>query len=107
MGKIARMIEMNTPTSEPQTAIDQPGWWAIRHNEGWWVGTEQGVLCYEDFEMARIALTIRWQMDGGGPLHYRIRKFPGPTVAGDEIKSTKTAEQAIIDYESTIQPTDQ
>lgn len=83
----------------PAMDIDREGWWAIQHTDGWWCGTERGVTCYEDRDMARVALTILWQMDGGGKLNYRIKPCPGPTVPGDEVKFEKSAEQAILDYE--------
>ncbi len=88
------------PPEPPKVEIDHPGWWAIRHRDGWWLGTEEGVLCYEDYDFARVAMTLRWQMDHSQqPFGYSIKKWPGPTVAGREIENRKTALQAIIDYE--------
>lgn len=94
--------DVEMPPWDPQTAIDKAGWWAIKHNDGWWAGTADGVICYEDYEMARVALTMRWQMDGGGKLLYRIKQFPGvDTVAGEAHVPKKSAEQALTDYENT------
>lgn len=51
------------------------GWEAIRHKDGWWVGTEKGVTCYSEHDLARMALTIVWQRDGGQALNFRIEKY--------------------------------
>jgi hypothetical protein len=56
-------------------AVNRVGWEAIRHKDGWWVGTDKGVTCYGDHQIARMALTMIWQRDGGGPLKFKIEKY--------------------------------
>ena len=75
------------------------GWYALKHKDGWWVGTDEGVLCYEDRYMARIAMTIVWQRDGGGTLEYEIQVFTGADKKAGEHTPTFTAEEALKRYE--------
>jgi hypothetical protein len=75
------------------------GWHALQHKDGWWVGTDEGVVCYEDHEMARIALTILWQRDGGQALNYIIKVFTGADTKAGEHTPKFTAEEAIKRYE--------
>ncbi len=76
------------------------GWLAIMHHDGWWVGTDKGVTCYADEQLAKAALTIIWQRDGGQRLKFRIRKFTGATVRTGEYATVKSATQAMKDYKS-------
>lgn len=94
---------MKTPNKPPQVSRNQPGWLAILHKDGWWVGDNNGVFCYSDPEVAKAALTIIWQRDGGKRLNFRIQPFPGGNVrkSGDYTPA-KTIEQAIKDYENHI-----
>lgn len=80
------------------------GWFAIRHKDGWWVGTDKGVTCYADRKLARYALTLVWQRDGGGVLNYRVRKYTGATVPAGEHTPIKSAEQALKDYAKELMP---
>jgi hypothetical protein len=58
--------------------INKIGWFAIQHSkEGWWIGTPKGVTCYKDHDLARVALTMIWQMDGGKELMYSVKPFTG------------------------------
>lgn len=75
------------------------GWWAVRHRDGWWVGTEQGVPCYEERLWAQYALTIIWQRDGGKGVNFRVALFTGANVVTGEYTPIKSAEQALADYE--------
>ena len=79
---------------------DRIGWDAIRHKDGWWVGTPKGVTCYGDHDLARAALTIIWQREGGRQLNYRIQKYTGANVLAGEHTPNKSAVEALRDYEA-------
>lgn len=81
-------------------SCDRIGWYAIQHKDGWWVGTEKGVTCYADRDLARAALTIIWQREGGRQLNYRIKLFTGANVAAGEHTPPKSAMDALRDYEA-------
>lgn len=87
---------------KPKVEYNRIGWDAIQHLDGWWVGTENGVPCYEDHMIARAALTILWQMDGGRKLNYRIKKFTGADTITGKQTTKYTAKEAIERYEKTI-----
>jgi hypothetical protein len=81
------------PTGLPDTAQDlersvcknRSGWFALRHKkDGWWVGKEDGVTCYETRTLAMVALTIIWRMDGGGVLNFEIQPFTQATHRSDQ-----------------------
>jgi hypothetical protein len=63
------------PELAAKIAVNRPGWFALRHHEGWWVGTAKGVTCYRDMELARYALTIVWQCEGSRSIDYKIVPF--------------------------------
>lgn len=77
---------------------DVVGWAAIQHKDGWWVGTPDGVTCYADRDLARAALTIIWQRDGGGELNYRIAMFTGANVRNGEHIPKLSAVDALQRY---------
>ena len=85
---------------QDMVAVNRVGWEAIRHKDGWWVGTEKGVTCYGDHDFARLALTLVWQRDGGKKLNFRIEKYtevaskPGPDYTPEY-----GAEEALKRYE--------
>ena len=79
---------------------NQIGWFAIRHKDGWWVGTDAGATCYKERALARYALTIIWQREGGEQLDYRIEPFTGADVDAGEHTPEKSAEDAMRDYDS-------
>lgn len=81
-------------------SCDRIGWDAIQHRDGWWVGTDKGVTCYGDHELARVALTIIWQREGGRQLNYRIRPFAGANVANGEHTPWLSAVDALKRYEA-------
>jgi len=81
-------------------SCDRIGWDAIQHKDGWWVGTEKGVTCYGDHELARVALTIIWQREGGRQLNYRIKPFTGANVANGEHTPKLSAVDALKSYEA-------
>ncbi len=83
-----------------QVSHNKIGWDAIKHKDGWWVGTDKGVTCYNDHELARAALTIIWQREGGRQLNYRIMKFTGADINTGEYTPKKSAVQALQDYEA-------
>lgn len=56
----------------PLVQKNRVGWECLKHKDGWLVGTSEGVTCYGDHMLARAALTIAWQRDGGRQLNYRI-----------------------------------
>jgi hypothetical protein len=75
------------------------GWWAIADKRGGWVGDEDGVTCYEDHEIAKVANTIIWQMSGGGRMDFEIKRFTGAVRIDGDYDFKKNGEQALIDYE--------
>lgn len=75
------------------------GWLALRHKDGWWAGTEEGVTCYGDPELARVALTVAWQRDGGRSLNFRIQTFQGDAVKAGDYTPRFSAEEALSRYE--------
>jgi hypothetical protein len=79
---------------------DLIGWYAIFHKDGWWVGTENGVTCYGDRDLARAALTIIWQREGGRKLNYRIQKYTGANRMAGEHTPKKSSAEALRDYEA-------
>lgn len=75
------------------------GWEAIQHKDGWWVGTDEGVPCYGTHALARVALTIVWQREGGHQLiNYRICKFTGANVVNGEHTPKLSAVEALTRY---------
>ena len=75
------------------------GWEAIQHKDGWWVGTDKGVTCYGDHDLARYALTVIWQREGGRQVNYKIKPFTGADRLAGEHTPLKSAEEAMLDYE--------
>ena len=98
-GKPLSGVDCSAPSCSP----DRVGWWAIRHRDGWWVGTEAGVTCYEEHDFARLALTIVWQRDGGKACRFRIERFTGANIIAGDFTPEKSGEQAIKDYEANDQ----
>lgn len=93
---------MNDPEN---IAPNKVGWLAIQHKDGWWVGTEAGVTCYKEIALAKAALTIIWQREGGGRLNYRIFRFTNSNLKRvGEHTPPKSARQALKDYEASINP---
>ena len=96
----------NSPTTQQPGSLqglvrcDRIGWDAIRHKDGWWVGTQRGVTCYGDHDLARAALTIIWQREGGRQLNYRIKPFTGANVANGEHTPKLSAVDALNRYEA-------
>ena len=93
-------------TEEPTRSLDAMtcspgviGWWGLRHKDGWWVGTSEGANTYDDIYLARVALTILWQRDGGKALNYKIERFTGANIIAGDFTPQKSAEDAIKDYE--------
>jgi hypothetical protein len=80
--------------------ISEPGWWAIADKRGGWVGNDKGVLCYEDEEIARAALTIVWQMEGGGALNFELKRFTEANTKTGDYDFKKSAVEALSDYEN-------
>ena len=91
---------------EKLVAFNRVGWEAIKHVDGWWLGTEKGVTCYADHELARVALTLAWQRDGGGKLNFRIAEYT--QVADKNVAPDYTpiysAEDALKNYEKKAEP---
>ena len=83
-----------------QVGVNQIGWDAIQHKDGWWVGTSKGVTCYKNHDLARYALTTIWQREGGRRLNYRIKTFTGAEVDAGEHTPVKSASQAMADYDN-------
>lgn len=83
----------------PEVAFNRVGWYAIQHHDGWWVGLDEGVTCYKDNMMARVALTLLWQRDGGGALHFSIKTFTGANQISGDYTPPLSAEKALKNYE--------
>ena len=81
-------------------SCDRIGWDAIQHKDGWWVGADKGVTCYGDHELARVALTIIWQREGGRQLNFRIKPFTGANVQNGEHTPKLSAVDALNRYEA-------
>ena len=82
-------------------AFNRVGWEAIKHKDGWWVGTEKGVTCYGDHDIARMALTLVWQRDGGKQLNFKIEKYTevANKKADPDYTPEYSAEDALARYE--------
>jgi len=95
------MSKKNKTDLDALVAFNRVGWEAIKHKDGWWVGTEKGVTCYGDHDIARMALTLVWQRDGGKQLNFRIEKYT--KVANKKLDPDYTpeysAEDALARYE--------
>lgn len=91
---------MSKPKTELTALVkyNQIGWEAIQHKDGWWVGNDKGVPCYGDHTIARAALTIVWQREGGHQLNYRICKFTGANVINGEHTPKFSADKALTRY---------
>ena len=96
-------MQSNRPNIAPGEYVkpNVPGWWAIQHKDGWWVGTAEGVTCYGIHDLARAALTIIWQREGGHRLDYRIKNYDETgTVNAGEHTPPKSAAEAMAAYET-------
>ena len=82
--------------------ISEIGAYAIKHDDGHWMGNNEGVCCYRDHYIARGALTIIWQAYGGGAMKFSIQKYDGTgNVFSGEDKITRPIEEVIKDYEES------
>jgi hypothetical protein len=95
------MSKKNKKELDELIAINRIGWEAIRHKDGWWVGTEKGVTCYGDHDVARMALTLVWQRDGGKQLNFKIEKYMevADKNADPDYTPEYSAEEALKRYE--------
>jgi len=64
------------PDIKDLVKINQIGWFAIQHKDGWWAGTKEGVTCYKERYLARVALTLIHARSGERLLKYKIEIFP-------------------------------
>jgi len=84
----------------PLVQLNRVGWECLRHKDGWLVGTSEGVTCYGDHMLARAALTIAWQRDGGRALNFRIVTFTAEDlVRTGEYTPKHSAVHALYRYE--------
>ena len=60
--------------AEEEVGTNKEGWYCLRHNDGWLVGTEKGVTCYRQEYIAKAALTFACERENGR-LVYRIEVF--------------------------------
>lgn len=105
----ARVHHFLTTMKEKQTAaslaklvgINVEGWEALQSiKDGTWLGNTEGVICYGDHELARMALTIVWQREGDARYpQYKIAKFTGAPVKGETFTPKLSAEEALKRYE--------
>jgi len=84
--------------NKPKREYNHPGWWAVRHKDGWWPGDENGVPCWEDKEIARLAMTMCWQRDGGGKLNWVVDQFTEVTHKTGEYEPKYTFDEAMKRY---------
>ncbi len=82
---------------QDQVKPNRIGWFALRHKDGWWVGTSTGVTCYETEELARAANTIATEREGRRV--FKIETFTGANVKNGEHTPKFSAEQAIKNIE--------
>jgi hypothetical protein len=94
------MDKKNKKDLEKMIAVNRVGWEAIQHKDGWWVGTDKGVTCYGDHEIARAALTLVWQRDGGRQLNFRIKEYTqvADTNVAPDYTPKYSAEEALNNY---------
>lgn len=98
--EVEEQIQIDEPTDADITCLPGiEGWFGIRHNDGWWVGTDEGPNTYEEMDAARMAMTILWQREGGGALDYKIERFAGAAKKVGEFTPLKSGEDAIREYE--------
>jgi hypothetical protein len=95
------MKNKNKTGLDALVAFNRVGWEAIKHKDGWWVGTEKGVTCYGDHDIARMALTLVWQRDGGKQLNFKIEKYTevANKKADPDYTPEYSAEDALARYE--------
>jgi hypothetical protein len=95
------MKNKNKKELDALVAFNRVGWEAIKHKDGWWVGTEKGVTCYGDHDIARMALTLVWQRDGGKQLNFKIEKYTevANKNADPDYTPKYSAEEALKRYE--------
>ena len=83
-------------------AINRVDWWGVQHKDGWWMGTEEGVITFEDFDWARAFNTIMWQWDYGPrvwPFRVKILgELPTRKKEGDWVPK-RSARAALKFYE--------
>lgn len=84
--------------AQDKVQINKIGWAAIQHKDGWWVGTKDGVTCFGEPDLAKAALTIIWQREGGNRLDYRIRVFMGADHYAGEHTPKYSVEEALARY---------
>jgi hypothetical protein len=76
------------------------GWECLRHKDGWFVGTKEGITCYGEHMLARAALTIVWQRDGGRAINFRIVTLTDADVVNaGEYTPEHSAVHAMYRYE--------
>jgi hypothetical protein len=85
---------------KPAFEYNHIGWLAIRHKDGWWLGKSDGVPCYPKRDIARAALTIVWQMDGGKKMNFHLEPFTGVNKDAGKYEMKKTGAKALRDYEA-------
>lgn len=77
------------------------GWWAIKHSDGSWMGGDKGVLCYEQQELARAAMTLLWKAQGSGKLNYEVVPYTGgATHKKGEVVTADEFMSALEEYEN-------
>ena len=80
--------------------INVEGWEALQHKDGSWVGNDEGVICYGNHMLARVALTILWQREKPHKFpEYKIAKFTSAPVKGESFTPKYSAEEALKRYE--------
>ena len=72
------------------------GWHALWHiEENYWLGTDAGVNCYKDHELARMALTIVTEMRGDKGIEFCIKEFTGADRNTGDVEMAMDGESAI------------
>lgn len=96
----------NTDRIKDMVGINKEGWFCLVHRqEGWYVGTDEGVLCYEDDHLAEIARNIVAAMDKKAPGVYKVEVFSehdGKPVRLGDHTTELSGEEAIHALETRI-----
>jgi hypothetical protein len=110
VNKLAAIIdEPINPTAQPtpdlqaQILPNRIGWYAIKHRDGWFIGTASGVTCYATEELARAANTIAnervWDQGSGYPYPFRIQVFTEACHPNGEHTPKRSASAAVRNIE--------
>lgn len=91
-------MQSEQPDLSKLVDYNHEGWYALQHiKEGWWVGTEKGVLCYQEYDIARYANTVMWLREKK-KRNFAIKVFTGANKMTGEYKPKRAAGPALAEY---------